>query len=93
MRYLVSIVGMFGFMLVLAVGLLLEKPLPLSLVTALVAAVGFALLCQWWTQLVLMSYRQAIQTVPAQPVAAPAVPAVAEPRTPLVAGRRASRRK
>ncbi len=72
-------VGAAGFVLVMAVGMWLEKPLPVAFIAALMAAVGFALFCQLWTQLLLMSYRQALLEQQPQAASAPATPAPTGP--------------
>ncbi len=60
MRYLVTMSGVMGFSLVLGCSLWAGRPLTTGLLGALISALGFALLSQWWTILLSASYKQAV---------------------------------
>ena len=60
MRYLVTMSGVMGFSIVLGCSLWAGRPLTTGLLGALISALGFALLSQWWTILLSASYKQAV---------------------------------
>ena len=60
MRYLVTISGVTGFSIVLGCSLWAGRPLSTGLLGALISALGFALLSQWWADLLSASYKQAV---------------------------------
>ena len=87
MRYLVAMTGAAGFALVTGCSLWAGRPLVASFLGGLLAALGFALLAQWWTDLMVSSYHQALEERASQPLAtepaetldeAPAAPDVPE---------------
>lgn len=75
MRYLVAMTGAAGFALVTGSSLWAGRPLVASFLGGLLAALGFALLAQWWTDLMVSSYHQALEEKASQPLAPEPEPA------------------
>ena len=67
MRYLVAMSGAAGFALVTGAGLYTGRELMPSFLGGLLAALGFALLMQWWTDLMVASYQQSLVQRASQP--------------------------